>query len=184
MPDDLTKLSHAALLSLALELRKYEALYAEARESLCSCNHADSTAPAGSSMNYTCEWCEEHPEGAAAPDVIKRMWKFETELAQVKAERDAANKRADKWSIVAQEYGCSDSECVSLKDRAEAAELREKGLREALSRMLISFVGQDEEFCMECGEKQGSGQSCETCYVIGLSMAALSIPSPTPEKEK
>ena len=177
MPDDLTKLSHAALLSLALELRKYEALYAEARESLCSCNHADSTAPAGSSMNYTCEWCEEHPEGAAAPDVIKRMWKFETELAQVKAERDALRGEGDSVRMSIPGFG-------QLLARAEAAELREKGLREALSRMLISFVGQDEEFCMECGEKQGSGQSCETCYVIGLSMAALSIPSPTPEKEK
>jgi hypothetical protein len=46
-------------------------------------------------------------------------------------------------------------------------------LLEALHRMLVSFAGQDEELCMECGEKQGTGPTCYTCYVIGKAVAAV-----------
>jgi hypothetical protein len=61
-------------------LRKYEALYAEAREVLCSCNHTD-TPEKGPGYNYTCEWCEQHPEGAEPPPVIKTMWALEEQAA-------------------------------------------------------------------------------------------------------
>jgi hypothetical protein len=46
-------------------------------------------------------------------------------------------------------------------------------LLEALNRMLVSFAGKDEELCMECGEKQGTGESCDTCYVVGKAVEAV-----------
>jgi len=46
-------------------------------------------------------------------------------------------------------------------------------LLEALHRMLVSFSGKDEELCMECGEKAGTGETCDTCYVIGKAMQAI-----------
>ncbi len=50
---------------------------------------------------------------------------------------------------------------------------RARRMEEALNRMLVSFAGNDEELCMECGEKIGSTPSCESCYVIGEARAAL-----------
>jgi hypothetical protein len=44
-------------------------------------------------------------------------------------------------------------------------------LREALNRMLVHFVG-DEELCIECGENANEG--CDTCYVIISAKQALS----------
>src|SRR5579863_3657476 len=46
---------------------------------------------------------------------------------------------------------------------------------EALNRMLVSFAGQDEELCMECGEKSGTGEGCDTCYVIGEAIKAVQL---------
>lgn len=69
-------------------LQKYEALYAEAREMLCSCNLTD-TPEKGESYNYTCEWCKDHPDGAEPPEVIKRMFLAEEQLG-------AANALAEK----------------------------------------------------------------------------------------
>ena len=48
-----------------------------------------------------------------------------------------------------------------------------QAMTDAMNRMLVSFAGKDEELCMECGEKQGSGEGCDTCYVIGESVKAL-----------
>ena len=46
-------------------------------------------------------------------------------------------------------------------------------LFEALNRTLIYFAGQDEELCIECGEKTGTGEGCGTCYVITEASAAI-----------
>lgn len=45
-------------------------------------------------------------------------------------------------------------------------------LLEALHRMLVSFAG-SEELCMECGEKIGANNACDSCYVIGKAIAAI-----------
>jgi hypothetical protein len=45
-------------------------------------------------------------------------------------------------------------------------------LLEALNRMLVTFVG-DETLCMECGEPTGTGETCDTCYVIGKAIEAI-----------
>ena len=69
------------------EGRKYEALYAEAREALCSCNHTD-TPEKGPLYDYTCEWCKAHPDGAEPPPIIKELWAAETRV------RDLENQLA------------------------------------------------------------------------------------------
>lgn len=66
------------------KLRKYEALYADAREYICSCNIVDKSKPIGDPLNYVCDWCEKNPEGADAPQVILDLWTTERELASVK----------------------------------------------------------------------------------------------------
>ena len=45
-----------------------------------------------------------------------------------------AEARADKWCAIAQEYGCEDQECLTLKERAEAAERRVAQLEAANHR--------------------------------------------------
>jgi hypothetical protein len=57
--------------------------------------------------------------------------------------------------------------------RKELAALREqaKKLSDALNRMLVHFVG-DEELCIECSEKSSEG--CDSCYVITEAEQALS----------
>jgi hypothetical protein len=61
----------------------------------------------------------------------------------------------------------------SWRLRALRAEAREKELREALNRMLVSFAPEDE-LCMECGEKYSlENGDCESCYVISKTREAL-----------
>ena len=50
---------------------------------------------------------------------------------------------------------------------------RARRMEEALNRMLVHYAGQDEELCMECGEKIGSSASCDSCYVLSEARAAL-----------
>jgi len=75
--------------------KRYEALYAEARESLCSCNHTD-TPEKGPLYNYTCDWCETHPDGAEPPLVIKQLWEAQAELERVRSERDKLKAGKDE----------------------------------------------------------------------------------------
>jgi hypothetical protein len=46
-------------------------------------------------------------------------------------------------------------------------------LLEALARMLDSFTSKDDELCVECGHKAGTGEGCDTCYVIGKAHEAI-----------
>lgn len=85
------KLLEAAEKKLA-ERDTYEALYAEAREILCSCNIVDQSKPVGDPYNYVCEWCESHPQGAEAPPIIKKLWRLETKFAEREAEWQASQK--------------------------------------------------------------------------------------------
>lgn len=59
------------------------------------------------------------------------------------------------------------------EDEANAALLAAaEDMFEALNRMLVSYVG-EEDWCMECGGKIGEDAGCETCYVIKKAMEAL-----------
>ena len=111
-------------LSPSLTERKYEALYAEAREFLCSCNLVDSNAEPGSSMNYTCEWCAEHPEGADAPPLIQTLWEIRAEFTRRKAtlEEDYGKER------LARELDDADNEFPQF--------MRARGWYEAVVRVL------------------------------------------------
>lgn len=51
-------------------------------------------------------------------------------------------------------------------------------LREALTRMLVHFVGSGDDVCPECGQK--FTENCDTCYVVSEAEAALAS---TPQNE-
>ena len=75
------------------EAERWEALYAEARESLCSCNHVNQDATEGSLDNYTCEWCLKHKDASQPPRVIRQMWEAEAAAERLTAELKETNKR-------------------------------------------------------------------------------------------
>jgi len=136
------------------ELSKYEALYAEARESLCSCNHTD-TPEKGWEYNYTCEWCEQHPEGAEAPDVIKRMWAMEERNSSLV---EGIRKLADELHERASREYCSyveqmrREECLGWEAKIEAGQeghgmkLGAAGDEELLSPVLRLRADPSNEF--------------------------------------
>jgi hypothetical protein len=73
-------------------------------------------------------------EVAMPPETFGKLL---SENARLKAERDAANERANRWSILAQEYGCD--ECSSTLDELKA---QVESLKQALERLLPYFRGE------------------------------------------
>jgi hypothetical protein len=70
--------------------------------------------------------------------------------------------------LIAITNGDGDEDAANAKLLAASWEMGQ-----ALNRMLVTFAGNDGESCMECGEKQGTGEGCDTCYVIGEAIKAL-----------
>ncbi len=57
---------------------------------------AKAYAQKGPLYNYTCDWCETHPDGAEPPLVIKQLWEAQAELERVRSERDKLKAGKDE----------------------------------------------------------------------------------------
>lgn len=96
-------------------------------------------------------------------DTVNELKEARVSEKALQVELEKADKDIETWR--------NSFQSLSLVVRELRAS--ETAMREALNRMLVAFVGNDDELCMECGEKQGTGSTCETCYVIGKAVEAL-----------